>query len=191
MACSEGLGKSCTGAGRWRAQRDSASLVREQADGVLRGTRQVLYGSRPMAYSASRLSSVAAYGRLLPLYAAALSTPSTSSRDHGGRSTACRPNYSHSQPWRLVCTAQRHKGGARRAGDSRGAVHTKCQGGHSTAQHSTAQHSTAQHRKSKVPALRAHRQTSASSFATADQIHTTEHQGRARHNPGVKRLAQH
>jgi hypothetical protein len=32
-----------------------------------------------MAYSAPRLSSVAAYGRLLPLYAAALSTPSASS----------------------------------------------------------------------------------------------------------------
>jgi hypothetical protein len=31
-----------------------------------------------------------------------------------------------------VCTAQRHKGGARRAEDSREAVHTKCQGEHST-----------------------------------------------------------
>jgi hypothetical protein len=37
-----------------------------------------------------------------------------------------------SQPWRLACTAQRHKGGARRAGDSCGAVHAKCQGVHST-----------------------------------------------------------
>jgi hypothetical protein len=37
-----------------------------------------------------------------------------------------------SQLWRLVWTAQRHQGGARRAGDSRGAVHTKCQSVHST-----------------------------------------------------------
>jgi hypothetical protein len=34
-----------------------------------------------MAYSAPRLSSASAYGRLLPLYAAALSTRSTSSSE--------------------------------------------------------------------------------------------------------------
>jgi hypothetical protein len=37
-----------------------------------------------MAYSAPRLSPVLAYGQRLLLYAAALSTPSTSARDHGG-----------------------------------------------------------------------------------------------------------
>jgi hypothetical protein len=42
----------------------------------------------------------------------------------------CYPNQLFTQPWRLVCTAQRHKGGARRAEDSRGAVHAKCQGVH-------------------------------------------------------------
>jgi hypothetical protein len=42
------------------------------------------------------------------------------------------PNGTHSQPWRLVWTAQRHKGGGRRPGDSRGVVHTKCHGEHST-----------------------------------------------------------
>jgi hypothetical protein len=46
-----------------------------------------------MAYSAPRLSSASAYGRLLPLYAAALSTPSTSSHDRGGRYTVMlQPN---------------------------------------------------------------------------------------------------
>jgi hypothetical protein len=42
-----------------------------------------------MAYSAPRLSSVAAYGRLLPLYAAALSTPSTSSYEAVGDPLLC------------------------------------------------------------------------------------------------------
>ena len=42
----------------------------------------------------------------------------------------CAAHPSHSQPWRLACTAQRHKGGGRRPGDSRGAVHAKCQGEH-------------------------------------------------------------
>ena len=36
----------------------------------------------------------------------------------------CR-NHPTTQLWRLVCTAQRHKGGARRAGDSRAAMYTK------------------------------------------------------------------
>jgi hypothetical protein len=46
---------------------------------------------------------------------------------------ACAPaSYpTYSQPWRLVGTAQRHKGGARRAGDSRAAVPTERHGGHS------------------------------------------------------------
>jgi hypothetical protein len=48
----------------------------------------------------------------------------------GRRSTAVLPNHPSTQPWHLVCTAQRHKGGGRRPGDSRGAVHTKCQGEH-------------------------------------------------------------
>ena len=43
-----------------------------------------------------------------------------------------RPNHTTTQLWRLVCTAQRHQGGARRAGDSREAVHTMCQSEHST-----------------------------------------------------------
>jgi hypothetical protein len=43
------------------------------------------------------------------------------------------PYPTGTQAWRLVCTAQRHKGGGRRPGDSRGAVHTKCQGEHSQA----------------------------------------------------------
>jgi hypothetical protein len=44
-----------------------------------------------MACSASRLSSVAAWGSRLPLYAAALSTPSTSSCEHGERFCAAAP----------------------------------------------------------------------------------------------------
>ena len=43
-------------------------------------------------------------------------------------SSVARPSFS--QPWHLACTAQRHKGGGRRPGDSRGAVHAKCQGEH-------------------------------------------------------------
>jgi hypothetical protein len=54
-----------------------------------------------MAYSAPRLSSVAAYGRLLPLYATALSTPSTSSCDPWLAIHAIDPNHPHTQPWRL------------------------------------------------------------------------------------------
>ena len=49
----------------------------------------VLYGSWPAVYSASKPSSVAAQGRLLPLYAAAQSTPLARSCVHGERSTAC------------------------------------------------------------------------------------------------------
>ncbi len=74
---------------------------------------------------------MAAYGRLFLLYAAALSTPPTSSREVAGDPPMCR-NQPSTQLWCLVCTAQRHKGGARRAGDSRGAVHTKCQSEHRT-----------------------------------------------------------
>jgi hypothetical protein len=51
----------------------------------------IMYGSRPAAYSAPRLSPVPAYGRRLLLYAAALSTPSTSSCECGRRSTAIAP----------------------------------------------------------------------------------------------------
>jgi hypothetical protein len=40
------------------------------------------------------------------------------------------PNHPYSQLWRLVWTAQRHKGGARRAEDSRGVVHAKRQSEH-------------------------------------------------------------
>jgi hypothetical protein len=36
------------------------------------------------------------------------------------------------QLWRLVCTAQQHKGGGRRPGDSRGPVHAKRQSEHRT-----------------------------------------------------------
>ena len=43
---------------------------------------------------------------------------------------AMASHTSYSQPWRLVGTAQRHKGGARRAGDSRAAVPAKRYGGH-------------------------------------------------------------
>jgi hypothetical protein len=48
-----------------------------------------------------------------------------------GEPPLCR-NHSQTQLWRLVWTAQRHQGGARRAEDSRGAVHTKCQSEHRT-----------------------------------------------------------
>jgi hypothetical protein len=51
------------------------------------------------------------------------------------------------QPWHLVCTAQRHKGGGRRPGDSRGAVHTKCQGEHSQVHGRT----TPQRQKPSIP----------------------------------------
>jgi hypothetical protein len=91
----------------------------------------VLYRSWPTVYSAPRLSSVSAWGRRLPLDAAALSTPPTSSREVVG-DTPLRPDRPSTQLWRLVCTAQRHQGGGRRPGDSRGAVHTKCQSEHST-----------------------------------------------------------
>jgi hypothetical protein len=50
-----------------------ASFVRELVGGVL----AVLYWIRPTVHLAPRLSPVAAYGRLLLLYAAALSAPST------------------------------------------------------------------------------------------------------------------
>jgi hypothetical protein len=80
-------------------------------------------------YSAPRLSSVAAWGRLLPLDAAALSTPPTCSREVVGDQTL-RPNHPTTQLWHLAWTAQRHQGGARRAEDSRGADHAKCQSEH-------------------------------------------------------------
>jgi hypothetical protein len=82
-----------------------------------------------MVYLAPRLSPVAASGRCLLLDAAALSTPPTCSREVVGAPPP-RPNHSASQLWRLVCTAQRHQGGGHGPGDSRGAVHTKCQSEH-------------------------------------------------------------
>jgi hypothetical protein len=114
---------SCMGAGR----RGCFSFVLEQVGSAT----SVLYGSRPTVYSAPRLSSVAAYGRLLPLDAAALSTPPTCSREAVGDPPPC-PNSPCTQFWRLVWTAKRHKGGGRRPGDSRVAVHTKCQSEHRT-----------------------------------------------------------
>ena len=42
----------------------------------------------------------------------------------------CRSNQTYTQLWRLLCTAQRHQGAGRWPGDSRTAVHTKCQSGH-------------------------------------------------------------
>ena len=74
------------------------SCVRELVGGVLSikaaiGDCAVLYECWQTAYSASRLSSVAALGRRLPLYAAALSTPPASSCEHGKRSTACLLTY--------------------------------------------------------------------------------------------------
>jgi hypothetical protein len=44
----------------------------------------------------------------------------------------CTSNHSLTQLWHLVCTAQRHQGGGRRPGDSRGAVHAKRQSEHRT-----------------------------------------------------------
>jgi hypothetical protein len=56
-----------------------------------------------------------------------------------------RASYlSYSQPWRLVCTAQRHKGGGRRPGDSCEAVHTKRRGGYSPVTSTATHHNSLQ-----------------------------------------------
>jgi hypothetical protein len=90
----------------------------------------IMYGSRPAAYSAPRLSPVPAYGRRLLLYAAALSTPSTSSCECGGRSTAIAPT----KPVRSSGAWCGRRSGIKEEpegrGGSRGAVHTKRQSEH-------------------------------------------------------------
>jgi hypothetical protein len=68
------------------------------------------------------------------------------------------PNHTRSQSWRLVCTAQRHKGGGRRPGDSRGAVHTKCQGVHRTVARSPTFERKQDHKQTQ-PCLRSEFQT--------------------------------
>jgi hypothetical protein len=60
----------------------------------------------------------------------------------GDCSSAAYPSYS--QPWRLVCTAQRHKGGGRRPGDSCEAVHTKRRGGYSPVTSTATHHNSLQ-----------------------------------------------
>jgi hypothetical protein len=151
--------------GRWSVP--FCSFARKLADGVL----HVLYGSRPMAYSAPRLSPGAAYGRHL-LYAAALSTPSTSSCDrvrrsrrllqttplrspgawreqrsgikgeaaalgrNGGQPRSQRCSLNSVRPelvegFARASTSSARTGWVYANSIGRGAVHAKCQGGHS------------------------------------------------------------
>jgi hypothetical protein len=114
-------------------QRYSASLVREQADGVLSSAavpRAGLWPATPplcrcAEYTIDQLLHKRGWRSTdvpqLNQYAALATMVGE---------TPLYPNQTSTQLWRLVCTAQRHKGGGRRPGDSRGAVHTKCQGEH-------------------------------------------------------------
>jgi hypothetical protein len=115
-------------------------LVREPADGVLSSAAVPRCGLGPQPPPLCRCAEYT-IGQLLETWQMHhRSVPNHTFRwhDHSAINTALQghdrstPNHTLSQPWRLVCTAQRHKGGGRRPGDSRGAVHAKCQGVHST-----------------------------------------------------------
>ncbi len=75
LALPQGSASAQNPAYRWVSHFFFQRFVPQWADSVL----LVLYLSGPMVYAASRLSSVAALGRLLSLYAASLSTPSARS----------------------------------------------------------------------------------------------------------------
>jgi hypothetical protein len=60
-----------------------------------------------------------------------MKTLAITSRDTADGVVIMRRNPISPQPGCLGWVAQRHKGGARRAGDSRGANHPKCLGEHS------------------------------------------------------------
>jgi hypothetical protein len=95
---------------------DWVSFVREPADGALSSAAVFRCGLGPLPPPLCRCAKCTT-DRLSP----------TRQVHH-----RVAPHCTRSQPWRLVWTAQRHKGGGHRPGDSRGAVHAKCHGEHST-----------------------------------------------------------
>ena len=100
--------KSCTTAGR----RCYFSFVREQADGVLSSAavpRAGLWPATPPLCRCAEYTADQLLRKRLAIYRVAPNIPACSFCEVGGDQLMC-PNQTSTQPWRLVCTAQRHKG---------------------------------------------------------------------------------